>query len=562
MVDLKRLRAAIAVAALVLATPSAVLGHGGEDHGAHAVAVAAPPPSSGHPRFAAEGDSFQAVLVPEDGRTVLYLADVDTNAPVLGAVIEAGAGDWQGLAQVGGAAGVYDLAWAPGPTGADVTLMVSAGGKDDLVLVTAVRPREATPAAPVTGETSFTWWKPDWSVIETIDQRILMAAGGAGALVMLVTTAVLVRRRWTSRTLVALFLLGGATSASAHGGEDHGAPPSPQPPAAPGAPIVMPKPTQFLLGVRTERIEAREAADTIRVVGRVVPDPSGYARVQPSQPARIVADPAFPIPVPGQAVTRGQVLAVLEPTLSMLEKGDKRAALYRVESELAITERDLARLETLGTLVPARQVETTRIRLDQLRKEKVQVGGIALGRELLMAPVDGLVTDVHVVPGEVVTPERVLVEIVNPSRLRVEAVIHDFTAARRISAATAATKLVPDQTFPLTLLGRSPKIDPADQGIHAIFQVAPAQAEFLSLGMPVDVFLATGTTHLRSAVPREAVTEAGGRQVVFVRTAPEVFEVRPIRINRTIGPLVEVADGVGPGDRVVTQGVEQIRAGR
>lgn len=560
MVHLKRLRAVVAVAALVLATPSAVLGHGGEDHGTPA-AVAARPPSSEHPRFAAEGASFQVVLVPEDGRTVLYLADADSNAPVPGAVIEADAGGWQGQARASGAAGVYDLAWVPGPAGTDVTLMVSAGGKDDLVLVTAVRPRESGAAAPVTGEKSFAWWKPGWSVMETIDQRVLMAAGGAGAVLLIVAT-VLVRRRRIARTLVVLILLGWTTSASAHGGEDHGAPPSPQTQAAPGAPVVMPKATQFLLGLRTERIEPREAAETIRVVGRVVPDPGGYARVQPSQPARIVADPAFPIPVPGQAVRRDQVLAVLEPTLSMLERGDKRAALYRVESELAITERELARQDALGPLVPAKQVETTRIRLGQLRQEKAQIAGTSLGRELLRAPVDGLVTDVHVVPGEVVTPERVLVEIVDPTRLRVEAVIHDFTAARRISAATAATKLVPDQTFPLTLLGRSPKIDPADQGIHAIFQVAPAQAEFLNLGMPVDVFLATGTTHLRAAVPREAVTEAGGRQVVFVRTAPEVFEIRPIRIDRVIGPLVEVADGVAPGDRVVTQGVEQLRAGR
>jgi len=306
----------------------------------------------------------------------------------------------------------------------------------------------------------------------------------------------------------------------------------------------------------------QQAADTVRVVGRVIADPSGHARVQASQPARVISDPAHAIPIPGQMVKRGQVLAVLEPTLSSLEKGDKRSLLTRVDSEINITERELARQVQLGDLVPAKQAETTRIRLDQLRKERGQITGTALGRELLIAPVDGVVTDVHVVPGEVVGSDRVLVEIVDPSRLRVEAVIHDLAVAKRISGATAASKLVPDQSFPLTLLGRSPKVDPVDQGIHAIFRVADEQAGALSIGMPVDVYLATGAASLRTAVPRNSVAEVGGRQVVFVRTAPEVFEFRPVKIERVIGPLAEIAEGVKPGDRVVTQGIEQLKAGR
>ncbi|WP_291718577.1 HlyD family efflux transporter periplasmic adaptor subunit, partial [Magnetospirillum sp. 64-120] len=245
-----------------------------------------------------------------------------------------------------------------------------------------------------------------------------------------------------------------------------------------------------------------------------------------------------------------------------LEKGDKRATLSRVDSEIVIAERELARQETLGALVPAKQLETTRIRLDQLRKERGQITGTALGRELLTAPVDGIVTDVHVVPGEVVASDRVLVEIVDPSLLRVEAIIHDLTVAKRISGATAASKLVPDQSFPLALLGVSPKIDMVDQGIHALFQVAAGQAGALSIGMPMDVFLETGATSVRTAVPRDAIAEVGGRRAVFVRTAPETFEVRPVKVVRTIGPLAEIAEGINPGDRVVTQGIEQLKAGR
>lgn len=547
MILMKPIRAGLAALVLAVALPSTVFAHGGEDHGAPAAAPA--PVVTEQSGSGAEGTAFQVVLYPTKDKSALYLADADTNAPVSGASIDAESGGWQGQAKATAEPGVYELAWNAPEGGADMTLIVSAAGKDDLILVQATGRKAGV--QPVAAKPEESNWKA------------IGAASGAGAVLLIGGLALIRRNRKAAMAMMALGLLGLAQPARAHGGEDHGDAPAVQKPQAqPGAPIAMSKPTQFLLGIRTVKVEPQQAADTVRVVGRVVADPSGYARLQPSQPARVVFDPAHPIPVPGQIVKRGQVLAVLEPTLSTLEKGDKRATLSRVDSEIVITERELARQETLGGLVPAKQLETTRIRLDQLRKERGQITGTALGRELLTAPVDGIVTDVHVVPGEVVASDRVLVEIVDPSLLRVEAIIHDLTVAKRISGATAASKLVPDQSFPLALLGVSPKIDMVDQGIHALFQVAAGQAGALSIGMPMDVFLETGATSVRTAVPRDAVAEVGGRRAVFVRTAPETFEVRPVKVARTIGPLAEIAEGINPGDRVVTQGIEQLKAGR
>ncbi|OAN55967.1 membrane-fusion protein [Paramagnetospirillum marisnigri] len=501
-------------------------------------------PAAQKANFGAEGEAFQAVLVPSaEGGSLLYLAEADSNAPVANAAIEAEAGPWRGVAAPTNGEGVYTLAWAPMVEAVDLSLVISVGERSDLVLIQGVR-QQQTPGADPTDASVAHW--THW-----------MGGGAIGAVVVAV---VLGLRRKAS--VAALILLISIPPALAHGGEDHGAPSDPKPQAQPGEPIVMSKPTQFLLGIRTERIEPREAADTVRVMGRVIPDPSGYARVQPSQPARIVADPAFPIPVPGQIVKRGQVLAVLEPTLTNLERGDKRSSLTRIDSELNITQRELARQEALGPLVPVKQVETTRIRLDQLRRERAQIAGTSLGREYLTAPLDGIVTDVHVVPGEVVGPAQSLAEVVDVTRLRVEAVIHDLHLARRVAGAMATTKLLPGQTFALTLLGRSPKLDPQDQGIHAIFQVNSDRIGELGIGMPVDVYLATGAIRMRTAVPRDAIAELGGRQVVFVRTAPESFEARPIKIDRMVGPLAEITEGVNPGDRVVTQGIAQLKAGR
>ncbi|MBI3445230.1 MAG: efflux RND transporter periplasmic adaptor subunit [Magnetospirillum sp.] len=528
--------AAIAVALILLAGDG--LAHDGHSHDSPTIAAATP-------GFGAEGEAFQAILVPStEGGTRLFLADTDTNAPVSDAAIDVEAPGWQGKARPAGSDGVYTLDWMVPAEGADVTLIIAAAGRDDLLLLRGILP----PAAPASLSSPVIAHWTHWV--------------GGGAIGIGVVVVMLIASRWRrGGALAILLMLSAGPAAWAHGGEDHSAAPAP-PQTQPGEPVVMSKATQFLLGIRTERIEPREAAEAVRVVGRVIPDPSGYARIQPSQQARVVAEPAFPIPVPGERVRKGQVMAVLEPTLTNLERGDKRSSLSRIESQLAIAEHDLARQLALKDLVPAKQVETTRIQVEQLRHERAQIAGTQLGREFLVAPLDGVVTDVHVVPGEVVSPTQALIEVVDPARLRIEAVIHDLPLARQVSSALAASKLLPGQTFSLVLLGSSPKLDPQDQGIHAVFRVESARTADLSIGMPVDVFLATGATRLRIAVPRDAITELGGRQVVFVRTAPEVFESRPIKIDRVVGPLAEISEGVHAGDRVVTQGIEQLRGGR
>jgi cobalt-zinc-cadmium efflux system membrane fusion protein len=511
------------------------LAHGGLDHSV--------PPSvtvtAAQAGFAADGTAFQAVLVPEGGGHVLvYLADASTNAPVDGARIDAEVAGWSGRAEPAAGSGTYRLSWGLPADPVDMTLMVSAGGRDDLLLLAGL----AQPAEAIVAATPDLQWR-HW------------AGGGLLGGLAALTLALVARRK----RLALVGALVAVSPAFAHTGHDQVA--ETGAPVMVGTPIGMAKSTQFLLGIRTERAARREAAQTVRVPGRVMPDPAGFARVQPSQPARVVADPAFPLPVPGQRVARGQVVAVLEPTLSTLERGEKRAALYRVEGEIALAERELARQEALGTIVTAKAVETSRIRLEQLRRERAQIAVTQLGRELVTAPVDGVIADVHVVPGEVVAVDKVMVEIVDPARLRVEAVIHDPAVAVGIGAAVAATRLVPGHAFSLDLLGVSPKLDAVDQGVHALFSVRPGQKDGLKVGMPVDVHLEVGASRLRMAVPRDALVERGGRTVVFVLTAPETFEARPVKVERLIGPLAEI-DGLKTGERVVVQGAAQLKTAR
>lgn len=535
----------LAVAALTAAlwgAAPAAMAHSGHDHGGAAppLPIALPGPGT-----AATGEAFELVFKANDtGGTLLYLADLDSNEPVGGASIEVDAGTIFTAAPAA-SPGVYTLAWEMPAQPIDVTVTISAGGRDDLLLVSGVaKPASPAPAAP----------QPTWAG----DWRRWLGGGGA-SLAVLFGVGMFARRRVVAGAAALLIGVVAAGSAFAHAGHDESAGQATSVTA--GRAVVMAKDSQFVLGVRTVTAEAREVVDSVRLVGRVVPDPSGYARVQPTQPGRILADPEFPLPLPGQRVKRGDVLAVLEPTLTSIDRSEQRARLAALDADIAQTERQLQRWAGMGEAARRKDIEDARLDLARLRQEKRQIERIALGREMLQAPIDGIVTDLHVVPGQVVPPEATVVEVVDPDRLRVEAVLYDIALADRITGGRATTRLLKDHVFGLTLLGSGGRIDPRDQGLHLIFAVADG-ARWLRLGMPVDVHAETGAVTARVAVPRDAVAEAGGRPVVFVKTAPESFEARPVTVGRTIGDWSEIGEGIRPGERVVAQGTLQLLATR
>lgn len=477
-----------------------VWAHGGEEHGA------TPPPSHlasdlGH---GGAGDRFEAVITPgEDGASRLYLADGGSNAPVAGAAVAAEVAavpPWSGAGEATATAGVYRLAWSP-PAGeaADVTLTVTQGDQADLILISIPALPVATPPAESGG------WSP-WLLGGGV---LLLAAGGIGGVIR--------RRRRLVAVALACTLL--PVLALAHGGEEHAAP-DPAPPPGDGRTVTLAKANQFLLAVLTAPAAEREVTESVRLVGRVIPDPAAHARIHPPLPSRIGHNPEFPAPRSGQWVKQGQTLAVLDPILSATDKAGQRLALSRGERPEA-----------------------------------------TVGREMVLAPIDGQLSDVHIVPGEVVTEGDTLAEIIDPARLWVEAILHDISLAGQITGGTATTRQLPGRLFPLRLTGVSPTVNPDNQGLHLQFAVDDASGTLLP-GMPVDVHAQTRTVRFPIAIPPAAVLDHGGLPRVWVKIAPERFAPRPVRLGRRTAAWVEVLAGIRPGDPVVVQGHHQLDAVR
>lgn len=361
------------------------------------------------------------------------------------------------------------------------------------------------------------------------------------------------------RGLVALALLACVSPVLAHSGDhDAGtAAVSNGPARLPDGSVFLPKPAQRQMGVRTTAVAAGALPRTVEMSGLVMMDPNAGGRVQPTQAGRIEPGPRG-LPSAGQPVRQGEVLAYVVPSVGSVERANQSAQLMELRAARALAEKRLARLTELADTVPRKEIELAASELASLAQRANAIGGGLASREALVAPVSGVIASASVVSGQVVGASELLFEVVDPSRMRVEALAYDPAIARDIGAAVVA---VGNDRLPLRYLGSARSL--RQQALPLMFQAQGAALERLAVGQPVQVFVQTLTTVQGLRVPSSAITRnAANQTVVWVKTAPESFVPRPVTVAALDGVSVAVTAGLNAGERVVTTAatlINQIR---
>ena len=252
--------------------------------------------------------------------------------------------------------------------------------------------------------------------------------------------------------LIALTAIGFAHAGPGH---DHGdAPAAPSangPQRQPDGSVFLPKPAQRQLGVRTVVTEAAELPRTVELGAKVLMDPNAGGKVQPLNAGRIEPGPRG-LPNPGQTVRKGEVLAYVVPSAAPIERSNQAAQLAELRAAKALADKRIVRLQELADTVPRKEIEASESEAASLVARIAAVGGGLSTREALMAPVSGVIASAHVVAGQVVDARELLFEIVDPSRLRIEALAFDGAIASNIGTATMA---LGDKRMPLTFIGAS-----------------------------------------------------------------------------------------------------------
>ena len=532
----------------------------GHDHGDAPAAAA----GASTPRFTAHSDLFEAVGVLLTDKLSITLDRYATNEPVLKAKVELESGSFKAIAEFHADHGDFSVPAAafrkPGTYA--IVLTVTAGDQTDLLAGELVVPEVNAEAAQIGHARPWLRW----------------LSYAAGALLLIIIGALVLSKRRGSLALRsnATLLIAACTlfisvtttnDAKAGPGHDHGS----EEAASAGntgignAPrrqldgsVFLPKPSQRQLQIRTEMVAEKSLPISMELTGRVIADANAGGKVQPTQAGRVEAGPRG-LPTLGQVVRKGEVLALVRASSSAIERANQQSQTSELRSNLELAKRRVARLEQLEGTVPQKDIEAARLDVTSLAQRAAAIGGSMQATESLVAPVSGVIAAANVVAGQVVDARELLFEIVDPSRLSVEASAFDAAVISNIASASVAT-VQGSVALQFSGAGRTLR----EGAIPLLFRTLPGKDALpLSVNQPVKVIVQTKEMVKGFAVPAAAVIKnASNQDMVWVHTGAETFVPRTVRVTPLSGNTVSVVDGLKAGDRVVTQGaplVNQVR---
>jgi len=333
----------------------------------------------------------------------------------------------------------------------------------------------------------------------------------------------------------------------------------------PDGSVNVPKMAQRRMAIRTVLAPVSDAAATVELSGRVVMDPNASGRVQAMYGGRIEPGPRG-LPVAGQSVKRGEVLAYVRNQAEPFAMGAQQAQLAELRAQRQLAEQRVQRLEGLDGTVPRKDIDAARSEAQSLTERERSIGASLVAREALTAPVGGVIARADLVVGQVVEPRDVLFEVVDPARMLVEATTADATLGARVAG--AALQGVPGVR--LRLLGAARTM--RDGVLPLTFAVAPVKPGAasasrpslpLAIGQPVTVVAQLRERIQGVVLPAQSVVRNPSNEpIVWIKSGVERFVPQPVQFRQLDASTVVVTQGLGADNRVVVQGaplIAQIR---
>jgi cobalt-zinc-cadmium efflux system membrane fusion protein len=260
-------------------------------------------------------------------------------------------------------------------------------------------------------------------------------------------------------------------------------------------------------------------------------------------------------------VRRGTPLAVIESAIVGADQSKLLAA--RAHVEVAAAEYGRTQDLVAKGIVPAKDLLLAQQELEAAKAEQqatiqalhvVGAEGEA-GSYTLTAPLGGVVSRRNIGLGTLVDVEDMLFEIVDPSSMWAEIDVReaDLAVVRVGQEVVLTVDGLGEREFRGRIASIAPAIDPRTRTTTARARLANPDGA-LRANMYGRARIAIGESRTSVAVPPGAVQRARGIPLVFVRLADDLYETRRVRLGPTSGDLVVVAEGVHPGERVVTVG--------
>jgi len=343
--------------------------------------------------------------------------------------------------------------------------------------------------------------------------------------------------------------------------------------------VVLPPDEQATGKIETRAVIVSDAPHVLRVAGRIVraDDRTWNVGVRTSGMVRSVYVNL------GDAVQRGKVLARYRADEVREERAKYRTAmseLQRLQAAATLAQRNLERMQALLELKAASVLQVDQARQDAVAADAAvknaqtevdrargvleddlhvpaeSVSGDEQSDSIpILAPGPGYILEKKITPGDTVAPGQDAFVIGDLSQVwMIAAVRQDDLGELRVGqSATVTLPGVPGAPFVGKITNLGQELDPATRVLQVrIVLNNPHQR--LRPEMLANAELPVGAPVSSLTVPSDAVQQINGQDIVFVRTMPDRFVVRPVQVGPTSNGNTPVIEGLKPGEQVVVHG--------
>jgi membrane fusion protein, heavy metal efflux system len=325
----------------------------------------------------------------------------------------------------------------------------------------------------------------------------------------------------------------------------------------------VPKETQFLFGVLTEKIETGNFKEITQLYGTVIPASTGMAVVQTPQVGRIVSLAARV----GQRVGKGQTLAVVEQTLDAGTQVSLQAERNNLEVELTAAQKEYDRLKKIEDIAAKRDLSEAEARLNKATENLKVFNNIAKNGKgnsrlvTLTAPITGVIAPFSVAIGSTVSMGETLFTITNLNKVYVEAQVFDQDADKVLAGVSFEVECQRDapkhQTNRVKLLSSAQMVN-ANQSQRVLFEVENPDGDF-KIGEYVTVRVKAAQDSRTLALPNAALNQVNGKPCVFIKEAPERFRIEYVATGSNNGEATIIQNNLPSGEKVVVASSYQLK---
>ncbi|MCE3260934.1 MAG: efflux transporter periplasmic adaptor subunit [Pseudoduganella sp.] len=308
--------------------------------------------------------------------------------------------------------------------------------------------------------------------------------------------------------------------------------------AADGAVNISPR-VQQNLGVRTAVAAMAPLPLSVAAVGNVAFDERETAVVQARSGGFVER---VLVRTPLAHVRRGQPLA--EVTMpDWVAAQEEFLAVRRMQGGASAGLLDAARQRMLLAGMSEQQVR------------QLESGGRVNARQVLLAPMSGVITELAARDGMAVAMGAPLFRINGLDRIWINAELPENQAAQVVpgSAVVARAAALPELELRGKVAAILPDVDPSTRTVRARVEL-PNPGRRLAPGMFVNLTFAPAQRAPALLLPAEAVIRTGTRSVVMLEQAPGQFVPVTVQTGGEAGGQVEIRSGLRAGQKVAVSG--------